>query len=83
MPGVFMCRRPAPSVRETTPIEEILNHLRRHGHITETELVAMLGSPRAYRSFCLNFEAHAAAWPFKVRIDIVDGHKRYVREETL
>ena len=48
--------------------------------MTEVEAVAMLGNQRALRRFAIRFEDYAAKAPFSVRIDIVAGVKRYVRE---
>lgn len=61
-------------------VREIFEHLAVHGAVTETEAVAMLGSARKYRRFSVRFEDHAAKAPFSVRIDVVSGVKRYVRE---
>ena len=47
---------------------------------TESEAAAMLGGPRGLRRFALQFETHAQQAPFAVRIDVVAGVKRYVRE---
>ncbi len=42
----------------------------------------MLGGQRAARRFALRFDELAAKAPFDVRIDVVAGVKRYVREGT-
>jgi len=40
----------------------------------------MLGGPRELRRFAREFEAHAVRAPFRVRIDVAGGIKRYVRD---
>jgi hypothetical protein len=40
----------------------------------------MLGDARGVRRFALRFEEYAGKVPFAVRIDVVGGVKRYVRE---
>ncbi|MBI1948542.1 MAG: BREX-6 system phosphatase PglZ [Deltaproteobacteria bacterium] len=64
----------------TSGVRQVFEHLAAHGAITETEAAGMLGSQRELRKFAREFEAHAARAPFRVRIDIVGGIKRYVRE---
>ena len=61
-------------------VRRVFEHLARHGAITEDEAAAMLGGPRGLRRFANHFETHAAKAPFGVRIDTVNGVKRYVRE---
>jgi hypothetical protein len=41
----------------------------------------MLGGPRAVRRFAGQFDALAQKAPFGIRIDVVGGVKRYVREQ--
>jgi hypothetical protein len=55
-------------------------HLATHGSITEHEVTGFLGSPRAYRRFTLEFDAHAQMVPFRVRIEPLADGKRYVKE---
>jgi hypothetical protein len=59
---------------------KVFLHIEKHGSIDETQVVGMLGSPRAFRRFSLEFEAHLEKLPFRVRIEPGDGGKRYVRE---
>lgn len=61
-------------------IRKVFLHIEKHGVITEPEVTALLGSPRAFRRFSLEFEAHLLKLPFKVRIEPGEGGKRYVRE---
>jgi hypothetical protein len=62
------------------PTRKVFDHLTRHGVVTEPEAAAMLGGPRAARRFAVAFESLAAKAPFAVRIEVVAGVKRYVRE---
>lgn len=89
-------RRADVSVRgATVPVEEtpgwaslladegarrVFLHLATHGSITEHEVTGFLGSPRAYRRFALEFDAHAQKVPFRVRIEPLADGKRYVKE---
>ena len=61
-------------------IRQLFLHLAEHGTVTESEAATMLGNPRALRRFDIRFEEFAAKAPFNVRIDVVAGVKRYVRE---
>ncbi|PGH49663.1 BREX-6 system phosphatase PglZ [Streptomyces sp. Ru87] len=61
-------------------VRQVFEHLAAHGTVTENEAAAMLGGPRGLRRFALKFEAYAQKVPFGVRIDVVAGVKRYVRE---
>jgi hypothetical protein len=56
-------------------------HLSQHGVIHESELVEILGSPRAARQFGAAFESYLAPVPFCVRIEQLPDGKRYVKEE--
>ena len=58
----------------------LFRHLAIHGAVTESEAVVMLGGQRALRRFALRVEEYARKVPFGVRIDVVAGVKRYVRE---
>lgn len=58
----------------------IFLHLEKHGAITEPEVTQLLGSPRAFRRFSLEFDGLLAKLPFRVRVEPGDGGKRYVRE---
>jgi hypothetical protein len=56
-------------------------HLSTHGSATEAEIVAILGSPRAFRRFSLHFDEYVRCVPFRVRVEpAADGSKRYVNE---
>ncbi|GMV42203.1 MAG: hypothetical protein AMXMBFR64_39190 [Myxococcales bacterium] len=58
----------------------IFGHLAAHGAVTEDEAAALAGGPRALRRFAVRLEEHGRRAPFGVRIDVVAGVKRYVRE---
>jgi hypothetical protein len=58
----------------------VFAHLAAHGAVTEAEVATLLGSQRAARRFALYFGEHARSAPFAVRIDVVAGVKRYVKE---
>ena len=58
----------------------LFRHLAIHGAVTEPEAAATLGGQRALRQFALRVEDCARKAPFGVRIDVVAGVKRYVRE---
>jgi hypothetical protein len=82
---------PAPSVRslrdwleavENTGHRQVLAHLAAHGSITEPEVAKMLGSPTLARRFANALDALLPATaPLQVRVDTMDGVKRYVRED--
>jgi hypothetical protein len=59
---------------------QVFEHLAVHGTVTENEAAAMLGGARGLRRFAISFEEFAKKAPFTVRIDVVGGIKRYVRE---
>lgn len=61
-------------------VRQVFEHLAAHGTVTENEAAAMLGGPRGVRRFAIQFEQYAQKAPFGVRIDVVAGVKRYVRE---
>ncbi len=61
-------------------VRQVFEHLAAHGVVSETEATAMLGSPRRLRRFARRIEAYTRLAPFGVRVDMVGGVKRYVRE---
>jgi hypothetical protein len=61
-------------------VRQVFAHLAAHGVVTEAELMTMLGTPRAVRKLAGELESHVKKAPFGVRIDMVGGVKRYVRE---
>lgn len=77
---------PPPSTWAQAIVDEgsrkVFLHLEKHGAITEPEVTGLLGSPRAFRRFSLDFDEHLPKLPFGVRIEAGEGGKRYVREDN-
>ena len=67
---------------DDSKIRQLFAHLAAHGAITEPEVAAMLGSPRAARRFALQVDALASRAPFSVRVLVVGEVKRYVKEQS-
>ena len=61
-------------------VRQLFEHLAVHGAVTESEACTMLDGQRALRKFAREFEELAKNAPFSVRIDVIAGVKRYVRE---
>lgn len=61
-------------------IRKVFLHVEKHAVITEPEIIGLLGSPRAFRRFSVEFDEYLAKLPFKVRTETGEGGKRYVRE---
>lgn len=61
-------------------VRSVFRHLDQHGVVTSVEVESKLGSPRAVRKFSRQFEEFARLAPFQIRIDNIDGVKRYVKE---
>ena len=61
-------------------VRHAFEHIQLYGSLTEAEAAEMLGGPRHARRFALEFEPYAAMAPFLVRVEVVGGVKRYVRE---
>ena len=61
-------------------VRQLFEHLAVHGAVTESEACTMLEGQRALRKFAREFETLAKNAPFSIRIDVVAGVKRYVRE---
>jgi hypothetical protein len=61
-------------------VRQVFAHLADHGTVTEQEAAAMLGGARGLRRFAVQFETFVQKAPWGVRIDVVAGVKRYVRE---
>jgi hypothetical protein len=61
-------------------VRKVFLHLEKHGAINEAEATRLIGSPRAFRRFSLEFDEHARKVPFKVRIEAGAEGKRYVKE---
>ncbi len=65
----------------TGGVRQIFEHLAAHGTVTESEAIAMLGNARKARRFARTFDDHVALVPFDVRIDVIGGVKRYVKQQ--
>jgi hypothetical protein len=63
-------------------LRKVFLHIEKHGVITELEVTNLLGSPRAFRRFSLEFDQYLPKLPFKVRTEAAEGGKRYVREDS-
>jgi hypothetical protein len=63
-------------------IRQLFAHLAAHGAITEPEVAAMLGSPRAARRFALQIDELVSRAPFSVRVVVVGEVKRYVKQQS-
>jgi hypothetical protein len=66
---------------EDQAVRSIFLHIEKHRSITEAEIIAMLGSPRAARKFALSFDDNVAKLPFRVASEANASGKRYIREE--
>lgn len=69
-----------PDDADAVGVRALFAHLAEHGSVSESEAIDMLGGQRALRRFSLKFEEYAERAPFTVRIDVIGGVKRYVRE---
>ncbi|MGB3294137.1 MAG: BREX-6 system phosphatase PglZ [Phormidesmis sp.] len=65
---------------EDEAIGKVFVHIDCHDVITETELTALLGSPRQARRFAIQFETYLQKVPFSVRVDSTASGKRYVKD---
>jgi hypothetical protein len=70
------------TLSEDGKIRQLFAHLEAYGAITEPEVAAMLGSPRAARRFALQVDELASRAPFAVRVVVVGEVKRYVKEQS-
>ena len=60
-------------------VRKVFAHIAQFGAINEAEATAMLGSPRAFRTFSRMFETLAELAPFAAAIDPESSPKRYVK----
>jgi len=70
------------TLSEDGKIRQLFAHLEAYGAITEPEVAAMLGSPRAARRFSVQVDELASRAPFSVRVVVVGEIKRYVKEQS-
>ncbi len=61
-------------------MRKVFLHIEKHRSITEVEVTHLVGSPRAFRKFSLEYELYLSKLPFGVRTEVGEGGKRYVRE---
>jgi hypothetical protein len=61
-------------------VRKLFQHLATHGVVAGEEALSMLGNERRVRQFANKFEEYAQQAPFAVRIDMIAGVRRYVRE---
>jgi hypothetical protein len=66
-------------VYEDPKVRRVFAHIEQFGSINDQEATAMLGSPRAFRSFAGKFEQLAGPAPFAITIEVVGATKRYVK----
>jgi|GEM_PF-6481583 len=62
-------------------IREVFRNLAEHGQVNEEEATRILGGPRQFRQFCLQFEFYRSQCPFSVRIETSGEVKCYVRDD--
>lgn len=65
---------------EDENVRKIFVHIKKHGSITETEIMTQLGGARPARRFALQFDQWVSRLPFGVRSESGASGKRYVRE---
>lgn len=65
---------------EDAEIRRVFLHIEQHGSVDDADLLNLLGSPRAVGRFSIRYEAWQAHLPFRVRVEMVSGRKRYVKE---
>jgi predicted RNA-binding Zn ribbon-like protein len=70
------------TISDDGKIRQLFAHLDAYGAITDPEVAAMLGSPRAARRFSVQVDELATRAPFSVRIVVVGDIKRYVKEQS-
>ncbi len=73
----------APSWLDALPpgVRDVFRHLAEHGTINEAEAIGLLGGPRPFRTFSVNFEQYVKQAPFVVHVEMASGGKCYKRGE--
>jgi hypothetical protein len=61
-------------------VRKLFAHLTVHGVVTGQEALVMLGGERRVRRFAIEYDELVKKAPFAVRIDMIAGIRRYVRE---
>jgi chromosome segregation ATPase len=59
----------------------ILQHIEKHGTITESEASSKLGNPRSVRQFANKLEEYARYIPFAIRVESSPKGNRYLKED--
>jgi chromosome segregation ATPase len=59
----------------------ILQHIEKHGTITESEASSKLGNPRSVRQFANKLEEYAPDLPFSIRVESSPKGNRYLKED--
>ncbi len=61
-------------------VRRLFAHLATHGTVTEQETIVLLGGARNARRLARDFDTYAERVPFRIRVDVSGGMKRYIRE---
>jgi hypothetical protein len=87
--------RPAPPEQRVAPpsaddgwaesianegVRRVFLHVAAHGTISEEQATQLLGGPRAFRRFSLEFDDHVRRLPFRVVVMAGEAGKTYVKE---
>lgn len=85
LPGTFTTLRrltPPPNSEQDAggAVARFFQLLERHRAVSEEEALRIFGSQRALRRFALDFDSLVAPLPFRVRIEVTENGKRYIRE---
>jgi chromosome segregation ATPase len=59
----------------------VLQHIEKHGTITETEASSKLGNARSVRQFANKLEEYAQDLPFSIRVESSSKGNRYLKED--
>jgi hypothetical protein len=62
--------------------QPLLNHIDQFGCITEAEVIQMLGSPRAARSFTIKLEQYSKLLPFDIKVQPSPSGSRYTKTNS-
>jgi chromosome segregation ATPase len=58
----------------------VLQHIEKHGTITEAEASSKLGNPRSVRQFANKLEEYTQKLPFAIRVESSPAGNRYIKE---
>jgi hypothetical protein len=65
---------------EDEGVRLVVVHIARHGVVTETEVIGLLGNARAERRFGAQLDNYLDKLPFRIRREVNASGKRYVRD---